>query len=442
MIEGFYYSIAGRKPHQEIDDLIQGLLDSEYVPSPEKKVLRHIQQVAKNGSYPSKEYFSQFYQQGGFLSRSLSEIKTYCASVIDVYHRQEIEKRVITAINESDDTNTLIAKLQGISESSATTDTSALDDVIPRTYGSQKGEKLQKGIASGINEIDEVTNGFQPGTVAVICAFTGHGKSTCVESILFKNALEGNPCCLFSLEMAPDIIWSQLEARYMNQVKGLQVTAQDMIFHKVPSDIEEKIIQYEEDFTNEICKNLIVLDESYISKQVMLNYKSLSALMRTVASKLGGLKLVAFDHVGQFELMFPDCGNKIIKSIQSFTKTFIDQNGDRPVSMLAVQTNRQGEMRARKRSGVYDMQAISELNECERTASYVMFMYTSDDMKIMQETKITLSKNRLGAVVTEPIVSTFNPSIITVGATIESVSMSDEEFNDMDLDLGNDFDSF
>ena len=168
----------------------------------------------------------------------------------------------------------------------------------------------------------------------------------------------------------------------------------------------------------------------------MLNYKMFSALVRKIASKLGGLDLVVFDHVGQFELMFPDCGNQIIKSIQSFSKTFVDANGTKPVSIMAVQTNRQGESRARKRGGVYDIQAISDLNEVERTSTYIVFMYTSDDMKIMQETKVTLAKHRLGAVIPEPIVTTFNPSIITVGAAVENVSMSDDDFNDMDLDLG------
>ena len=96
----------------------------------------------------------------------------------------------------------------------------------------------------------------------------------------------------------------------------------------------------------------------------------------------------------------------------------------------------QGESRARKRGGVYDIQAISDLNEVERTSTYIIFMYTSDDMKVMQETKVTLAKHRLGTVIPEPIVTTFNPSIITVGASVETVSMTDEDFNGLDLDLG------
>lgn len=442
MIEVFYYSISGKKSNQVIDDLIQMFLDSEYTPSNERKVLKHIQEVAKNGNYPTKEYFKLFYPESAYSYNSLAEIKTYCKSAMDFYHKQFLEKKIISAINDTNDSAALISSLQSLLDQGLTVDSSELDDLKPITYGSLKDTPTEPGIKTGVKELDDVTGGLQPGNVASVCAFTGHGKSTFVESIAFNNALEGKKVCLVSLELAPDIIWSQLEARYMNQVKGIQVNSQNLRLRKLSSDIDQKVTESEQDFINEICSNIVVIDEAMLSKQTMLNYKSLSMLMRKIATKLNGLDIVIFDHVGQFELMYPDCGNKIIKSIQSFTKTFKDSRDKRPISIMAVQANRQGEIRARKRGGVYDLQAISDLNEVERTSSYIVFMYTSDDMNIMQETKITLSKHRLGPVLTEPIVTTFNPAIITVGASIEEIVMSDDDFNDLDLDLGGSFDSF
>ena len=85
------------------------------------------------------------------------------------------------------------------------------------------------------------------------------------------------------------------------------------------------------------------------------------------------------------------------------------------------------------------MQAISDLNEVERSSSYVLFMYTSDDMKVVQETKISLSKNRLGSVTTEPITTSFNPSVCVVGSTIEKIEITDDIFGGMDqFDFGAD----
>ena len=436
MIEVFLYSIAGKKTDQTIDDLVQEFAASEYVPRQEKKILRHTQEVAKNGNYPTSDYYGTFYPKPEMLYKSRAEIKTYCKAALDFYKKQDLEKKLITAINDSNNSSELLNRLNALADSNQGSDDFDLEDIRPRLYGDNKDREVVKGVLTGIKELDDVTFGFQPGSVASVCAFTGHGKSTLVESVVFKNALESKKNIFVSLEMSPEIIWAQLEARYMNQVKGLQVSAQDLQFRKIPSDIEEKVLLYEEDFNREIADNIVIIDESYISKQMMLNYKMFSALVRKIASKLGGLDLIVFDHVGQFELMFPDCGNQIIKSIQSFSKTFVDVNGIKPVSIMAVQTNRQGEARARKRGGVYDIQAISDLNEVERTSTYIVFMYTSDDMKIMQETKVTLAKHRLGAVIPEPIVTTFNPSIITVGAAVENVSMSDDDFNDMELDLG------
>lgn len=435
MIEVFLHSIAGKKSDDVIDELILEFISCEYTPKHDKKILKHTQEVAKNGNYPSEEYYSTFYPKPELLYKSRAEIKTYCKKTIDFFYKQYIQSKLLTAINESSDSASLISKLQELTDKSTATSEFELDDITPVLYGDSKNKDLVKGVNTGIKELDDVTFGIQPGTVASVCAFTGHGKSTLTESILFKNSLEGKKSCLVSLEMSPEIIWAQMEARYMNQVKGLQVSAQDIQFRKIPSDLEEKLLKYEEDFKNEFACNIVIIDESKISKAMMLNYKLFSALMRKIAEKLGGLDLVAFDHVGQFELMFPDCGNQIIKSIQSFAKTFI-HNNIKPAVIMAVQTNRQGESRARKRGGIYDIQAISDLNEVERTSTYIIFMYTSDDMKIMQETKVTLAKHRLGSVIPEPIVTTFNPSIITVGASIETVSMTDEDFNGLDLDLG------
>ena len=165
---------------------------------------------------------------------------------------------------------------------------------------------------------------------------------------------------------------------------------------------------------------------------MMLDYKKFSKLIKSFEKILGGVDLLAVDHVGQFELMYEDCGNRIIKQLQSFTKTYVDSNGVKPVTLFAVQTNREGEKRARKRDGVYDIQAISDLNEVERSCSYILFLYSSDDMKIVQECKLTLSKNRLGPVLTEPVTTSFNPAVCIVGSTIEKISMTDEDFSAMD----------
>ena len=62
-------------------------------------------------------------------------------------------------------------------------------------------------------------------------------------------------------------------------------------------------------------------------------------------------------------------------------------------------------------------------------------------MKVMGEVKVTLAKHRLGSVISEPITTSFLPQYMTVGQTVEVAQMSDEDFNSMNLDLG-EFDDF
>lgn len=367
MIDVFYYSIAGKKTNQTINDLIEGFLSADYIEKEDKKILRHTLEVSEEGNYPSCDYYKSFYEKSPLVYRSLAEIKTYCKAAHEFYERQALTSEIISSINDEGSLQNLKNKILSLVDKSSPIKEE--EDTKQYLYGA-KEEKCE-GIKSGIQELDEVTYGFQPGTIGFISAFTGEGKSTLINSIIFKNCIENKKSCILSLELAPELLWLMFEARYMYQVKGLQVTTQDFIMHKIPSDILEDVVKYEEDFKRDIMANLIILDESDVSKQQLLNYRALSALYRDVADRLGGLDILAVDHVGQFELMFPDQGNNIIKTYQSMVKTFKDQRGVKPVALMAVQANREGKKRATKRGGVYDLQAISDLNECASSHTVV-----------------------------------------------------------------------
>lgn len=432
MIDIFYFSIANHKRNDVIDDLIQGFIDADYISSQDKLILKHALTVGSAGTYPTAEYFYSFYEKPAYVYRSLSEIITYTKEVHDFYKKQSIQSSLIKAINDSNTSADLIQNVSVVVDITDSDSDVDIDGFKPVLYSDSEGKPEVKGCNFGIPEIDQITNGVQPGNIASIAAFTGHGKSTMMVSLLFKNAHEGKKCCLMSIEVAPEIVWAQLQARYLYEVKGIQINAQDLLQKKLTKEAASKVKECDDDFKNEICSNIKILDETVLSKSIVTNYKALSKLFRTVDKSLGGLDIVAWDHVGQLELLFPNCGNEIIKQIQSSTKTFITSNGNKIVTLFAVQANREGEKRARKRSGVYDMQAIADLNEVERSSSYIMFMYTSDDMKVVQETKVDLKKHRFGAVSTEPITTSFNPSVCIVGSTIEQISVDDDTFNGME----------
>lgn len=444
MINVFLFSIAGKKSNAKLNDLLHKLESSEYTPREDKRIITHTLKIANEGNYPSEDYYSQFYSTPNITYHTLAELSNYINDTLDFYKQESIRKKVIEAVNDSNDSKSTIEAISKI-VSDTPRDSSVTEQISTFTFGKSLERPITAGIKTGITELDEITNGFQPGNIVAICGFVAHGKSTLTNSVVFKNALEGKKCIILSLEVAPDLMWLMLEARYMYQVKGLQVSTQDLLFHKVSSDIQQKILDAEPDFINDFASNLIILDESFISKNLMLDYKLFSSMISDITEKWGTLDILAVDHVGQFELLYPERGNEIIKSLQSFAKTFVDDTAKHPVVILATQTNRDGEAYARKHDGKYTMQSIADLHEVERSASYVVFLYTSEDSKIMQETKITLSKHRFGSVIPEPFVTTFRPEVLTVGESVEKISVDESDFNSGDFggfgDLGG-FDDF
>lgn len=165
----------------------------------------------------------------------------------------------------------------------------------------------------------------------------------------------------------------------------------------------------------------------------------LKQVLKKAEMRLGGLDFIVWDHVNQFDLMYEGIGNTCIKTIQSVIKTYKNQDGMPLFCGFAVQTNREGWKRAKKRDGKYDIAAISDLNEVERSSTYVVFLYTTEDMRMTQETKMTLAKNRLGSLLVEPVVTTFNPTVMVVGDIISKVEYQDD-FSELSAGGMEDFD--
>jgi len=427
----FLYSIAGKKTNDFINELCDTLVNDVSTPKADVRILKYVLKVADNGNYPNPDYFKAFYAPAEFTYSSRAELKTYVDSLRERNKSQYLQSQVLQTINESENAKDLSERLSSLIDSQP--DDSEDIDFSPITISSRLEGVIVEGLKSGIQELDEVTNGFQHGNIATILAFTGHGKSTCLNSIIYSNIMHGKKGILFSLELAPELVWGQFEARYMNQELGIQITASDITQNRISEEDLKRVKENEDKFLNSF-DGLAILDESYLSKAVLFDYKNLSKLVTKVANKLGGCDFVAFDHVGQFELLFPDRGNEALKNIQSFTKTFQDCNGVRPVTFWAVQANRDGEARARKRKdalrGSYDIQAIGDLNEVERSSSYIFSLFTDDEGKIRNETRIGLIKHRFGSVISEPFITQFNPALLMVGSGVDEVTVSDDSFAD------------
>lgn len=433
----FFYSIAGQKQNDQIDECLESLLRLECISGSDRKIAEHCLTCSKNGNYPAETYFTTLFPtKPATIYTTTAEIVTHFKLMVDFYMRQYTQREITKAINETSTSGDLITRLNKVVADSETLNEEEFEfkEYAAELYGDVEDKPLEQGMLFGVEEIDKTTHGFQRGTVASICGFTGHGKSTACNSSVYTNVMNGKKVLIISLELAPELLWKQFETRYMFDAKGLNVSLDQFLYHTLDKETTIVVKGFESDMRGELLPNLLIIDENKINKKMMMDYRKINKLFKSAEHYLGGLDMVVLDHVGQLELLYPETGNIILKQLTSSAKTYKNDKGEKIAMVWAVQCNREGNRRAIRREGQYDLQAIADLNEVERSSTYCIFLYTSDSMKITQETKVSMLKNRLGVPIPVPFVTTFTPSVVAVGKKVDKAALSSTDFSFTQMD--------
>lgn len=433
-IEAFFYTSAGCATHKYFDSVYNELLGISNLSRIDKDVLGYTLRCSAAGSYPPWDYYSGFYSTPG-RKYTRSELDLLKRDLQAYYVRQAMVVRLTELMSTTTDAEGLSGGLSALLSDGQYA--SGVDTLEGLSAGWSYSEELDvprgDGLTIGVPEIDALTSGLQEGNVGSICGFTGSGKSITCLSMLFRNARRGRKCVYVSLELDPKLVWLILEARYMYEVKGIQLNSQDLIFHKLSDDLRAKVQAAEDDFARDIKSCVLIADTTVFTQDVMTDVSRLRLLYQQLAQKLGGLDLVVYDHVNQLDLLFQDrgrgLGNVILVKLRDAGKTVELEGGHHPVTLFAVQCNREGYKRAVKRNGVYDLPAIGDLNEVERTSTYVIFIYTDTMAGETQECKFSMLKHRLGRTLPEPVIASFLPGVCVIGDSVEQISYVDEFAN-------------
>lgn len=408
--------IAGTQPLEFVTSRLRSFLGLD-LPDQTKSIIQHYISCSEEGGYPAPSYLQQFSLYSNTLPviASEAELSVYINSVSKLLTNHSFRSQVIKALNSDD----LVSELRTVMDSGSSTEVS-----YDFTNSVDDGTSVSSDINSGVYEIDDITRGFIGGTVATFAAFTSHGKSTACVSAAYKNMKKGKTVCYFSLELPPMIVIKQFFVRWLYEEHNVICTFSDLLSDSMDAPTKTRVAALRPVFNDYIKDKLIILDESVLSKAFISDYRLIKSVYSDVADRLGGqLDIVIYDHVGQIELMHPDKGNSTLKNITSAGKTFTNPDGTLPVTLWACQTNRTGYERALRRQGKYDLLAIGDLNEVERSSSYVIFLFKENEA-VVQELKITMAKHRYGALIPEPVSVAFNPAIYTVGAEFEMSSGS------------------
>jgi replicative DNA helicase len=115
------------------------------------------------------------------------------------------------------------------------------------------------GIRYGIKKFDEVTIGIQPHELVTISGWTGTGKSTLMQKLLFEAYLQGKRALMFSLEIDQATLMRRWETMALN------VSYEDFRRMELdPSHIERwrKLANQAEQASNTLGADLMVIDRA------------------------------------------------------------------------------------------------------------------------------------------------------------------------------------
>lgn len=428
--EVFFYKCAGHKSHPDFDDWFTRFLELPNLSSQDRTILQYTLDCSAVGIYPPWDYYSRYYSAPDH-QYNLGELGVAFLDISDMYRRMALMGTVTAAGTESlrfKDYREELKKAIAATED----EVSDLSDIkfTKWDFAEEVKRPYTEGIKLGVPEIDDLTNGFQSSTIASICAYTGQGKSTLCLSSLYKAARSGRKCLYVSLELDPNIVWLMFQTRFLYEEKGLSVNSQDLIFHKLSGDKQAAVLASNDEFHKLVGDNITILDLSTFTKGVFMDPSKIIAVYEATSKYLGGLDIICYDHITQLNALFVErgqsLGNTIIVNLRAAGLSYTNQANVHPVTIFAVQCNRQGFTRAGRRNGQYDLMSISDLNEIERSSTYCIFLYTPPDLADAQETRVCMLKHRLGRVLPEPVTTQFLPGVLLVGSNVENISYEDE----------------
>ena len=154
---------------------------------------------------------------------------------------------------------------------------------------------------------------------------------------------------------------------------------------------------------------------------------------------MGSLDVVIYDHVNILKKLYgTEFTDRMIQTCSYFGKDYVNCKGEKLVTVYLAQANRQGFNRAKRRQGEYDLAALAELNELERSATYVLSLYSDEVMMSVNEMKAFLLKHRLGARMVAPCQTYVYPQLHVIGDEVKEVSSDmdlSKMIDDLDFDL-------
>ena len=270
------------------------------------------------------------------------------------------------------------------------------------------------GIQTWLREIDQSTGGLKAGELMIITAFTGHCKTTFALNQAYRALYGGWNTAFVTLEMSFKEIrdkmyvlhscnpkfrvkypkYAHLVGRisYNNVIYGLLNKEEKEYFFRVCDDFENSVEsdEYGRFYVWQPEKTVTTLSEIDLKfrqyqQDLQLKGRSLDLGIIDYISLMGADE-------GERSRDHRESTNNIIKNLKRFCLTFNNGKGIRILS--PHQANRDGYREAKKNEGLYDLTALSDNHEIERSADLVISSFKFDSEGDNNRLKFCCLKNR------------------------------------------------
>lgn len=270
------------------------------------------------------------------------------------------------------------------------------------------------GIQTWLREIDESTGGLKSGELMIVTAFTGHCKTTFALNMAYRALYGGWNTAFVTLEMSfaelrnkiyvlhscnPRFraIWPQYahlvgKITYNNVIYGKLNKEEKEYFFKVCEDFErnQESLGYGRFFIWQPEKTVTTLSD--IDMKFRQYQQELQISGRNLEfGVIDYISLMGADE-GERSRDHNEATNNIVKNIKRLCLTFNNGMGMRILS--PHQANRDGFREAKKNEGLYDLTALSNNHEVERSADLVISSYKFDEEGNNNRLKMCCLKNR------------------------------------------------
>lgn len=289
----------------------------------------------------------------------------------------------------------------------------------------QKRKLRPAGALTFIKAIDAKVGGLEYGTVTVVAGYVGNYKTTFLVNLLYNNVVQlGYNSGFITLEVPKDLVYFQILARHTYNERFATIhppVNKDTIIKGTMNKEEEK-------FVFEVVEPDLLTNEKYgrftILEMGDFDDFKRSTIRKRVESISKDIDLICVDYMQLFQYVdAPDFRGNDNSKINHFIRVFaglaLSCNKKRTIVTLASQTNREGYARACEHEGAYDLLALAEANELERSATYVTTLFTDDALRESGELKVQLLKHRWGEIMLSPATTYVDPRYCVVGDSIE-----------------------